>query len=95
MAAYFIVQIDVTDPEAYETYRQQVPPTLAKYGGEFIVRGGDMEVIEGDWPWPRCVVVKFEDREAALSWYNSDDYNGPKAIRHAASNGNMVLVEGV
>ena len=50
MAAYVIVQIKVNDEEAYARYREQVPATIAKYGGEYLVRGGDMEILEGSGP---------------------------------------------
>jgi len=94
MAAYIIVQINVTDPEPYETYKTQVPPTLEKYGGEFVVRGGAQEVLEGEWPWPRCVVLRFPDAASAKAWHESEEYADPKALRQSASEGNMLLVEG-
>ena len=59
MAAYVIVLIEGSDPETFEVYRAQVPPTLEAYGGEYVVRGGEQEVLEGDWPYPRTVVLKF------------------------------------
>mgnify|MGYP001200519489 FL=1 len=95
MAAYIVTQIEITDPETFETYRAQVPPILEKYGGEFIVRGGDREVLEGDWPWPRMVILKFPDREAAKAWHASAEYQGPKVLRQAASKANMIVVDGV
>ena len=95
MAAYIVTQIEITDPETFETYRAQVPPILEKYGGEFIVRGGDREVLEGDWPWSRRVILKFPDREAAKAWHASAEYQGPKALRQAASKANMIVVDGV
>ena len=95
MVAYIVTQIEITAPETYETYRAQVPPILEKYGGEFIVRGGDMEVLEGDWPWPRMVILKFPDREAAKAWHASAEYQGPQALRQAASKANMIVVDGV
>ena len=95
MAAYIVTQIEITDPETFETYRAQVPPILEKYGGEFIVRGGDREVLEGDWPWLRMVILKFPDREAAKAWHASAEYQGPKALRQAASKANMIVVDGV
>ena len=95
MAAYIVTQIEITDPEPFETYRAQVPPILEKYGGEFIVRGGDREVLEGAWPWPRMVILKFPDREAAKAWHASAEYQGPKALRQAASKANMIVVDGV
>lgn len=95
MAAYIIVQLDVTDPEAFEVYRDQVPPTLELFGGEYIVRGGEQEILEGEWAYPRCVVLKFPSIEQAKGWHASAEYEGPKALRLAASKGNMIVVEGV
>lgn len=94
MAAYIIVQVEVTDADAYETYKTQVPPTLEAFGGEFVVRGGAQEVLEGDWP-PRSVVLRFPDVETAKAWHSSEIYAAPKALRQSASKGNMVVVEGV
>ena len=95
MAAYIVIQIEISDPETYDTYRAQVPPILEQYGGEFLVRGGDREVLEGEWPWPRVVILKFPDREAAKAWHASAEYQGPKALRQASANANMIIVEGV
>lgn len=94
MAAYIVVQVDVTDPESYEIYKTQVPPTLEPFGGEFVVRGGAQEVLEGEWPFPRCVVLRFPDIERAKAWHQSDIYAAPKALRQKASIGNMIVVEG-
>ena len=95
MAAYIVIQIEITDPETFETYRAQVPATLEPYGGEFIVRGGDMEILEGEWATPRCVILRFPDMDAAKAWHASAEYQGPKAVRQAASKGNMIVVDGV
>jgi uncharacterized protein (DUF1330 family) len=94
-AAYFIGQIEINDPETYAKYREQVPPTIAKYGGEYLARGGKQQRLEGEEPPSRSVVLKFPSYEQALAWYNSDDYAGPKAVRHSASSGRAVLVEGI
>ncbi len=94
MPAYVIVQVDVTDPATFETYRAQVPATLAPYGGEYVVRGGTMEVLEGAWPFPRCVVLKFPDMATAKAWHASPEYAGPLKLRQAAARSNMIVVEG-
>lgn len=94
MTAYVIAQVDVTDPEEYEQYRALVPPTLAQYGGEFIVRGGDMAVLEGDMPYPRVVVLKFDSMDAAKAWHASPEYAAAKAIRQSASDSLLIAVEG-
>ncbi|MDA0306224.1 MAG: DUF1330 domain-containing protein [Proteobacteria bacterium] len=94
MPAYIIVQVEVTDPETYKTYAAQVAPILQQYGGEFLVRGGGMEILEGDWPYPRVVVLKFPDMERAKAWHASAEYEAPKALRQSASKGNMIVVDG-
>ncbi len=94
MPAYIIVDIEVTDPAAFEEYRKQVPATVQKYGGRFLVRGGAMEVLEGDWRPKRVVVLEFPSMEQAKRWYDSEEYRAPKALRLRTSRGRLVLVEG-
>ena len=95
MSAYIIVHVDVTDPEVFETYRAQVPATLALYDGEYVVRGGAMEVLEGEPIAPRVVVLRFPTMEKAKAWHTSAEYEGPKELRHASANARMLVVEGV
>jgi uncharacterized protein (DUF1330 family) len=93
--AYLIVDIEVTDAAAFEEYRKQVPATIQKHGGRFIVRGGAMEVLEGDWRPKRVVMIEFPSVEQAKRWYDSEEYRAPKALRLRTSRGRMVLVEGL
>ena len=95
MAAYVIVDIEVTNPEAYEEYRKQVPPLVAKYGGKYLTRGGEMEMLEGNWTPKRLVVIEFPSFQRAKEFYDSDEYRPVKEIRLNATNSNMVLVDGV
>ena len=95
MPAFIIVQVDVTDPEAFATYRNQVPPTLEPFGSEYMVRGGEQDVLEGDWAGARTVVLKFPSVERAKAWHASDIYEGPKALRQSAENTNMLVIEGL
>jgi uncharacterized protein (DUF1330 family) len=95
MAAYFITEIEITDPVRYEDYRAMVPPSLAAYGGRFIVRGGSPQSIEGDWQPKRVVVLAFDSVEQARAWYDSAEYRAAKALRLATANSRMILVEGV
>ena len=94
MSAYLIVDIEVTDPQAYDDYRSQVPPLVEKYGGKYLVRGGAFEILEGDWTLNRLVVLEFPTIKAAKDFYDSDEYQPVKAIRLKATNSNLVLVEG-
>ena len=95
MAAYVVVEVDVQDETRYETYKRMVPPTLAAYGGRFVVRGGAVETLEGDWSPRRVVVVEFPSVERAKAWWGSEEYAEAKALRHATAHSRMIVVEGV
>ena len=95
MAAYFIVDVEVNDPAGFEEYRQLVPGTVQKYGGRFLVRGGAVETLEGDWQPKRVVVLEFPSLEQAKRWYNSEDYRDPKALRFKTAKSKLILVEGI
>jgi uncharacterized protein (DUF1330 family) len=95
MAAYVVVQVDVTDPVRYEDYKRMVPTSMAKYGGRFIVRGGRTETLEGSWAPSRFVLVEFPSMERARAWWASEEYAEAKALRQATSSTEMILVEGL
>jgi uncharacterized protein (DUF1330 family) len=95
MAAYVIVDIEVTDPAGIEAYRQRVPATIAAYGGRFLVRGGPHEVVEGGWHPRRLVVLEFPSLAQVRRWYNSEEYRELKVMRLGASRANLVFVDGV
>ena len=94
MAAYLIADIEVTNPEGFKKYQEAVPATIAKHGGKYLVRGGEVEPMEGDWTPTRMVVLEFPNMTTLKKWYNSDDYQNIIADRTDNSNGNMVFVEG-
>lgn len=95
MAAYIIVDVEILDPARYQEYVKVVPPTMAAYGGKFLVRGGRAERLEGDWVPGRVVVLEFDSVERAREWWNSAEYSGPKKLRQSASVANMIVVEGI
>ena len=94
MAAYVIAAIEVTDPASYDEYRKQVPATVEKHGGRFIVRGGKLESLEGGWAPKRLVVLEFPTMQQALGWYRSPEYAPLIKLRQRASRGKLVAVEG-
>lgn len=94
MAAYVIVEIEITDPEAYKDYTKLTPATLEKYNGKFIVRGGNYESLEGNWKPDRIVLLEFPSLERAKEWWNSPEYTPAKSIRQKAANTKMIVVEG-
>ncbi len=95
MAAYVIAQIEVTDPEGFERYRQMVPATIEQYGGRYVVRGGRFEALEGDWDPKRLVVLEFESYERAKQWWASEAYRDAKQLRQSTTISKLVLVEGL
>lgn len=95
MAAYLIVNLKVHDPVAYEAYRQHVPAIIAAHGGRYLIRGGAMEVLEGDIEPSRQVVIEFPDMGAARAFYADPVYQPLLKIRQSAATGTMTLVEGV
>jgi uncharacterized protein (DUF1330 family) len=96
MPAYVLVGVDVTDLEPYGEYTRGVPATLEPYGGCFVVRGGEFEVLEGDWPASRIVVLTFPDVEQAKAWHESVEYQAILPIRQRNARTHfMVAVDGV
>ena len=95
MPGYVIAEVTVTHPEEYARYREMVPPTVAKYGGRFVVRGGKTETVEGDWTPTRLVVIEFESAARAKEWWASEEYREANELRQSAGRTRMIVVEGV
>jgi len=94
MAAYVIASETVNDKATFEEYRKVVPDTVTAFGGKFIVRGGNLTILEGEWPHPRLVIIEFPTREAAEDWYKSDAYQAVISLRLKSSVGNVIIVDG-
>jgi uncharacterized protein (DUF1330 family) len=95
MAAYLLVDCEVTDSVRYEAYKKAAPAAIAKYGGRYLARGGATTLLEGNWQPHRIVVLEFPDADAARRFYDSPEYRAARAERAGAANMNMLLVEGV
>ncbi len=95
MTAYIVADIEITDPAAYETYRQQVPALIAAHGGRYLVRGGAVLVLEGDRQPGRQVILEFPDMAHLRAFYSSPQYKTLIAIRQGASHGSLLAIEGV
>ncbi len=94
-AAYVIVEMKVSDPERYKEYMAAAPATIATAGGEYVVRGGRHEALEGDWQPARLAVLRFPSLEQARAWYDGERYRAVRARRAGATEYfNMVVVEG-
>ena len=68
MKAFVIATETARDEAMFAEYRKAVPATIEAFGGKFIVRGGDLKLLEGEWPHPRLVIIEFPSREAAEGW---------------------------
>lgn len=94
MKAYVIAVETVHDEAMFGDYRKQVMPTLAAFGAQFVVRGGALTVLEGEWPHERTVIIEFPSREAAEGWYASPAYQQIIGLRKNSSTGSLVIVDG-
>jgi uncharacterized protein (DUF1330 family) len=95
MAAYVIVEIEVTDAAGYENYKTLAAASIAAYGGRFVVRGGEAQALEGGWEPKRIVVLEFPDRERARAWWASKAYAAARIVRERTARARMILVDGL
>ena len=95
MAAYVIVQVDVKDPVRYDDYKRMVPPSLEKFGGRFLVRGGKTHTMEGNWSPQRFVMVEFPTVEQAKAWWDSPEYRAARDLRWATAESQLIIAEGI
>jgi len=94
VAAYVIVEVNVTDPQLYGEYAKGVSATIAAYGGKYLVRGGAVETKEGGWTPKRMVVLEFPSMDQARKWYHSSEYKPLLDMRLKAADAKLILVEG-
>jgi uncharacterized protein (DUF1330 family) len=95
MAAYVISEVEVRDPAGWETYRSMAAPTIAQYGGRYLVRGGQADLAEGG-PEPKTlIVVEFPSMERLRQWYGSPEYAEALKVRRTALDRRLIFVEGV
>jgi len=95
MTAYLISDVSPRDAEAFEAYRTRAAESIALYGGRYVVRGGDVEVLEGDWQPRAVVIVEFPSAQQARKWYESDEYAAALTVRDKALSRNLILVDGI
>jgi uncharacterized protein (DUF1330 family) len=94
-SAYIIANVQVTNPTQYEDYKKWSSEAMKVHGAEVCVRGGKVEVLEGDWHPERIVVLKFPDVEAAKKFNSSPEYSKARASRQGAAIMRMIVVEGI
>ena len=94
MTGYVIAQIEVSDAEKFKEYQSLAKGTAEKFGGEFVVRGGNMNVVEGKC-LPRVIIIRFPSFQAANDWYASNTYSKAKQVSQISAKSNFIIVEGV
>ena len=95
MAVYLVADIDVHDAKTYAEYSRLAQATFEGYGEvTYLVRGGEVEVLEGDWQPKKFFIIRFEDREKAMTWYHSQPYREAMKVRLASSTSNLFMVGG-
>jgi len=96
MSAYLIADISrVLDEQEYSRYKHQVSPGLLAAGGRYLVRGGAIDVLEGDWRPNRLILVRFDSARAARSWWASKEYAPLRQLRQSATQSHMIIVDGL
>lgn len=95
MAAYVIARVNVTNPEQFKKYQALTPAAIEKNGGKFIVRGGEIAMLEGEDETRRVVVIEFADMAAAQAFWDSPEYAEAKAEREGAAVFQAMIVDGI
>jgi uncharacterized protein (DUF1330 family) len=95
MAAFVVVQESIENEAVFNQYRTKAPATIEAYGGKFLARGGNLEVMEGELPYKRLVIIEFPTRQDAIAWYNSSEYQEILPMRLSSSKGIFAVVDGV
>jgi uncharacterized protein (DUF1330 family) len=95
MSAYLIAMVRVDDPETYRKYTARTPEIIKRHGGKFLVRGGEVEAIEGEPFRDRLVLLEFPSKEHVKSFYTSPEYRDIMKYRHDSSDSRFLLAEGV
>jgi uncharacterized protein (DUF1330 family) len=95
MPAYIIARVEITDPVRYQEYMKATPAAIARYGGKFIIRGGEVVTLEGARETRRLVVIEFASLEQAKAFYSSEEYGRAKVLRTGAAVGQFLAVQGV
>ncbi len=95
MKAYVIYLGDILDETRYQIYKENASPNIVAAGGKYLVRGGDTELLEGQLPAARTVILEFPTRQAALAWYQSDEYAEIKKLREGVAEASIYIVDGL
>ncbi len=91
---YIVAEMEITGPDGYAAYTRQVLATITAYGGRFLVRGGEAQLVEGTGAPGRIVVLEFDSPAQAMNWYNSAEYQTILPMRLNNSTGRLICIAG-
>lgn len=91
---YAVANIEIHDRDEYRKYEAGFSAIFEKYGGTIVAGSEEPEVLEGEWPYTRFVLLSFPSRQALETWYRSEEYQGIVPHRWAASDADIILVDG-
>ncbi len=94
MPAYIVSRVSIVDSQTMKGYMADAPSTVEAYGGRYLVRTQDIQVLEGEADYDRMVVLEFADKDKALAWYNSPEYRDLRQTRWDAANAHIVILSG-
>ena len=95
MSAYLIASMKLHDHDSYEEYYKLVPDIISKHSGKYIIRGGELKVVEGNWPGDRIAVLEFPDYSSARNFVDDPEYKPIAEIRKNSSTSHIWLIDGV
>jgi uncharacterized protein (DUF1330 family) len=96
MSVYMIIEAkEVMNKQKYAEYVQKVPPTIEKFGGKYLARGGQVTVFSGDWKPARLIIVEFASMEKFNAWWHSPEYRAIAPLREQGAKTNAIIVEGI
>lgn len=95
MTVYAIAQGRVDDRAQFDDYAAAAGPTLEAHGVELMAMDESPDVVEGQVPYPRTVILKFDSTDAFYRWYNSPEYQAARKLREPAVEGTFILVQGI
>jgi uncharacterized protein (DUF1330 family) len=94
MAAYMVIEIEVLEPATYAEYMARVPAVVEKYGGRYLVRGGEVIPLTGEWRPERVIILEFPSMEHMTAWNFSPEYLELAQIRARSANTRAIALHG-
>jgi len=93
MSVYMIVEIEIKDETLYSEYITQVYDVVVKHGGKYLVRGGQITPMSGDWKPDRIIIIEFDSIQQIDKCFNSAEYQTIAPLRKSSTNSRSIIVE--